>query len=73
MTGISINTFNTNTLIEVEKLSMHDFGIFLELAPDTEEKQLLENNIQVALAQKQIELEDAIDAVSYTHLRAHET
>ena len=40
---------------------MYDFGIFLELAPDEEEKQLLENNIQAALAQQLIELADAID------------
>ena len=37
------------------------FGIFLELEPDEEEKQLLENNIQTALAQQLIDLDDAID------------
>ena len=42
-------------------LHMCDFGIFIELAPDEEEKQLLENNIQVALSKENIELEDAID------------
>ena len=42
-------------------MHIHDFGIFLELEPDEEEKQLLENNIQVAVAQKGIDLEDAID------------
>ncbi len=57
----SINTFNTNTLIEVEKLSMHDFGIFLELEPEEEEKALLEQNIQMSLQQQNIGLEDAID------------
>jgi len=40
---------------------LHDFGIFIELAPDEEEKQMLENNIQQALAQQSINLEDAID------------
>ena len=57
----SINTFNTNTLMEVEKLSMHDFGIFLELEPEEEEKALLEQNIQMSLPQQNIGLEDAID------------
>lgn len=40
---------------------MHDFGIFLELDPDEDEKQLVENNIQVALSKDQILLEDVID------------
>ncbi len=57
----SINTFNTNTLMEVEKLSMHDFGIFLELEPEEEEKAMLEQNIQMSLQQQNIGLEDAID------------
>ena len=43
------------------ELHLYDFGIFIELEPDEEEKQLLENNIQAALAQQSIELEDAID------------
>ena len=41
--------------------SLYDFGIFIELSPDEEEKMMLENNIQMALQQKTIELEDAID------------
>jgi hypothetical protein len=40
---------------------LYDFGIFLELEPDEEEKALLENNIQTALSQQSIELEDAVD------------
>ena len=42
-------------------LHLYDFGIFIELEPDEEEKQLLENNIQMALTQQSIELEDAVD------------
>ena len=57
----SINGFNTATLEEVEKLSLHDFGIFLELEPDEEEKAQLEQSIQIALQAKNIGLEDAID------------
>jgi len=56
-----IGKFNVGTLKEIENLHLHDFGIYLELAPDEEEKQLLENNIQVALQRDQIHLEDAID------------
>ena len=52
---------NVATLSEMSELHLYDFGIFIELSPDEEEKAMLENNIQVALAQQNIELEDAID------------
>ena len=42
-------------------LHLYDFGIFLDLLPDEEERQMLENNIQMAIQQQSIELEDAID------------
>jgi hypothetical protein len=57
----SLGKFNVATLEEMSNLHLHDFGIFIELAPDEEEKARLENNIQVALQQKSINLEDAID------------
>merc|ERR1712078_786178 len=57
----SINGFNISTLEEIEKLSLHDFGIFLELEPDEEEQANLEQNIQIALQAGNIGLEDAID------------
>ena len=57
----SIGAHTVGTLEELKNLHLHDFGIFIELAPDEEEKQLLENNIQMALAQNSIDLEDAID------------
>jgi len=57
----AIGAHNVATLEEVSELHLYDFGIFLELSPDEEQKQLLENNIQVALGQQLIELADAID------------
>lgn len=57
----SIGVHNVATLEEMSELHLYDFGIFLQLAPDEEEKALLENNIQQALAQNSIDLEDAID------------
>jgi len=57
----SIGAHNVATLEEMNELHMYDFGIFIELMPDDEEKQMLENNIQVALGQKLIDLDDAID------------
>ncbi len=57
----SINTFNVKTMEELEQVGLHDFGIFLELEPDAEEKNKLEQNIQIALKAGGIDLEDAID------------
>ena len=57
----AIGGHNMATLDEMSELHLYDFGIFLELLPDEEEKALLENNIQMALQQKIIDLEDAID------------
>ena len=57
----AIGAHNVATLEEMSELHLYDFGIFIELQPDEEEKAILENNIQMALQQQSIELEDAID------------
>ena len=57
----AIGAHNVTTLNELTELHLYDFGIFIELSPDEEEKARLENNIQVALSQQTIDLEDAID------------
>ena len=57
----AIGVHNVATLEEMSSLHLYDFGIFIELSPDEEEKARLENNIQAALAQQSINLEDAID------------
>jgi len=57
----SVGAHNVATLEEMSDLHLYDFGIFIELMPDDEEKQILENNIQQALSQKLIDLDDAID------------
>jgi hypothetical protein len=57
----AISTFNTKTLEELMNLQLHDFGIYLKLEPEEEEKALLEQNIQVALQTQAIALSDAID------------
>jgi len=57
----AIGAHNVATLSEMKELHLYDFGIFIELAPDEEQKMLLENNIQAAIAQQGIDLEDAID------------
>ena len=65
----SITVFNTETLREIDRLALHDFGIFLDLEPDEEEKAQLEQNIQVALSSGGIDLEDAIEVRQIRNLK----
>ena len=65
----SISVYNVATLDEVATASLHDFGIFLELEPDEEDKALLEQNIQMALQTQSIDLEDAIDIRNINNLK----
>ena len=64
-----IGGHNVATLQEMSNLHLYDFGIFIELSPDEEEKAMLENNIQQALAKNSIELEDAIDVREIKNLK----
>jgi hypothetical protein len=65
----SLSTYNVGTLEDMHKLNMADFGIYLELVPDEEEKAQLEQNIQVAMKQGGINLEDAIDIRQINNLK----
>jgi hypothetical protein len=56
-----IGKYNISILDDINELYLYDFGIFIEVAPDEEQKAMLEQNIQVALAKGGIDLEDAID------------
>jgi len=65
----AIGTHNVATLEEMKSLHLYDFGIFIELLPDEEEKAILENNIQQAINQKLIDLDDAIDIREVRNLK----
>ena len=65
----SISTFNVETLREIENLNLHDFGIFLEMEPDDEERAELQKNIQIALQTKEIDIEDSIDINQIKNLK----
>ena len=64
-----IGAHNVATLSEMSELHLYDFGIFIELMPDEEEKQMLEQNIQMAINQKLIDLDDAIDLREIRNLK----
>ena len=65
----SISLYNAQTLGEISNLNLHDFGIYLELEPDEEERAQLEQNIQIALKNNGIDLEDAIDIRQIKNLK----
>ena len=65
----AVGATNVATLEELSNLHLYDFGIFIELTPDDEEKQMLENNIQMAIQQQSIDLEDAIDVREIKNLK----
>ena len=65
----SISLYNVKTLEEVQNLHLYDFGIYLEIEPDEEEKALLEQNIQMALQQQSISLPDAIEIREVKNLK----
>ena len=57
----AISSYNVGTLQEISEMHLYDFGIYLQIEPEDEEKAQLEQNIQIALKTGGIDLEDAID------------
>ena len=66
---MQIGKYAVGVLDEIKDLYLHDFGVFIEVSPDEEEKAQLEANIQMALQRDQISLEDAIDIRQMKNLR----
>jgi hypothetical protein len=64
-----IGKYNVSILGEISDLYIYDFGIFIELSPDEEQKAILEQNIQMALSKGDINLEDAIDIREIKNLK----
>ena len=64
-----IGKYNVSILSDISDLYIYDFGIFVEVAPDEEQKAQLEANIQMALSKGDINLEDAIDIREIRNLK----
>jgi hypothetical protein len=64
-----IGKYNVSILEEIKDLYIYDFGIFIEISPDEEQKAQLEANIQMALSKGDINLEDAIDIREIKNLK----
>ena len=66
---MQIGKYNSSILEEIKDLYIYDFGIFIEMSPDEEQKAMLEQNIQMALSKENISLEDAIDIREINNLK----
>jgi hypothetical protein len=64
-----IGKYNVSILNDISDLYIYDFGIFIDVAPDEEQKAQLEANIQMALSKQDINLEDAIDIREVKNLK----
>jgi hypothetical protein len=64
-----IGKYNVSILNDINELYIYDFGIFIEIAPDEEQKAQLEANINMALSKGDINLEDAIDIREIRNLK----
>ena len=67
--AMQIGKYNMGILEQIKNLYLYDFGIFIEVAPDEEQKAQLEANIQMALSKGGIDLEDAIDIRELKNLK----
>ena len=64
-----IGKYSVGILEDIKDLYIYDFGIFIEVSPDEEEKAQLEQNIQISLSRDSILLEDAIDIREMRNLK----
>jgi len=67
--AMQIGKYNLGILEDIKNLYLYDFGIFIEMTPDEEEKAQLEQNIQMSLQNGGIDLEDAIDIRTINNLK----
>ena len=67
--AMQIGKYNLSILNDIKNLYLHDFGIFIDLMPDEEQKAMLEQNIQMALSKENISLEDAIDIREISNIK----
>jgi hypothetical protein len=64
-----IGKYNVSILNDIKDLYIYDFGIFIEISPDEEQRAQLEANVQMALSKGDINLEDAIDIREIKNLK----
>jgi hypothetical protein len=64
-----VGRYNKEVIESMSNMYLYSFGIHIHIAPDEEQKQRLEENIQRALDKDNIDLEDAIDIRSIENVK----
>ena len=64
-----IGAKSVDIIDEIKEVHLHDFGIEIELHPDEEERNILEQSIQLALSNQMIDLNDAIDVRNIKNIK----
>jgi hypothetical protein len=64
-----IGSKSVEIIDDIKDAHLHDFGIEIELHPDEEERNMLEQSIQLALQNQMIDLDDAIDIRNIRNLK----
>lgn len=59
--AMQIGRHKSEIIKDISEYYLYDYGIFIDVSPDEEEKGRLEQNIQIAIQKGDIGLEDAID------------
>jgi len=59
--AVMIGSGSVDMINKIKDLHLYNFGIYIDLMPDEEETQMLNQNIQAALAAGKIDIDDAID------------
>ena len=65
----AIGKYNVEILDDLGDLSAHEFGIFIQLGPDEEEKARLDAHIQASIARGELKIEDAIAVMEIPNIR----
>lgn len=58
---MAIGKYSMEIIKEISELHLHEFGVYIELHPDEEQKAVLEQHINLAIQQGKIDVDDAID------------
>ena len=65
----AIGRYNVDILEDLHNMDAHEYGIFIQLDPDEEDKAKLDAAIQGAIARGELKVEDAIDVMQIQNVR----
>ena len=65
----AIGKYNVEILEDLGDMSAHEFGIFIELGPDEEEKAKLDGHINASISRGELKIEDAVDIMAINSIK----